>query len=142
MQISDEAVDFIKSFEGFSNEAYICPAGYKTIGYGHLIKDIEDIDKITNEEALELLRQDIGRAEFTVNRLTKVYLNQNQFDMLVSFTYNLGGGAYQRSSLRSKVNREEHELVPFEFGKWIYANGEVLLGLVKRRKLEAEIYSC
>ena len=142
MQISDKAIDFIKSFEGFSSAAYICSGGYKTIGYGHFIRDNENLNIINDEQALKLLYQDISKAESSVNRLTKVILRQNQFYMLVSFTYNLGGGAYQRSSLRSKVNREDHDLVPFEFNKWIYSNGKILPGLVKRRKLEAKIYNC
>ncbi len=141
MKISQQGVDFIKSFESCSLKSYLCPAGYKTIGYGHLLNESEmHLDVIRREEALELLESDIKISENSVRRLTGVELTQNQFDMLVSFTFNLGGGAYQRSALRSKVNREDHELVPFEFMKWIYAAGKVLPGLVRRRRAEAEMY--
>lgn len=140
MHVSQKGLNFIKSFEGFSSKPYRCPAGYKTIGYGHLIKDNENIESVTKSYAVELLKQDVEAAESIVRRFTKVFLTQNQFDMLVSFVFNLGGGAYQRSSLRSKVNREEHEAVPFEFLKWIYSKGDILPGLLRRRRLEAKIY--
>ncbi len=140
MFISSKAIEFIKSFEGYSPQAYLCPAGYKTIGYGHLLREGELLEEVTQTDALELLHQDIAVAEGAVSRLTKVTLRQNQFDMLVSFVFNLGSAAYQRSSLRAKVNRNEHNLVPQEFRRWVYANGKIMPGLVKRRNLEAEIY--
>jgi len=80
-------------------------------------------------------------AERAVLRLISVPLANGQFDALVSFTFNLGAGALQRSTLRHKVNREEHTDVPAEFIKWIWAGGKKLNGLVKRRKAEAEMYS-
>lgn len=141
MRISEQCIDFIKSFESFKEEVYVCPGGYKTIGYGHLIRATENLTTITHEEGIELLKRDIKIAEVAANRLTHVELSQNQFDMLVSFTFNLGSSAYQRSTLRSKVNRAEHELVPAEFMRWVYAKGKILPGLAKRRRMEAEIYA-
>lgn len=73
-------------------------------------------------------------------RLIKIPLTNNQFDSLVSFTFNLGSGALQRSILRRKVNRSEHEQVPDEFLHWIYAGGRKIPGLVRKRILEAELY--
>jgi lysozyme len=76
----------------------------------------------------------------SVLRLIAVPLTQGQFDALVSFTFNLGSGALQRSTLRRKVNREEHDDVPAELMKWVWAGGSKLKGLVKRRKAEVLIY--
>lgn len=90
---------------------------------------------------MELLAQDVIVAELAVLRLIRVPLTSGQFDALVSFTFNLGAGALQRSTLRRKVNREEHADVPAELMKWVWAGGRKLNGLVKRRKAEAEMYS-
>ena len=68
-------------------------------------------------------------------------LNNNQFDTLVSFTFNVGFDALQRSTLRRKINREEHDSVPAEFMRWVYAGARKVTGLIRRRKLEAELYS-
>lgn len=142
--ISKDGLDLICRFEGFSPVIYICPAGYPTIGYGHLITEANKeqfLDGVDEDEALDLLRQDVAVAERAVLRLINVPLTQGQFDALVSFTFNLGAGALQRSTLRRKVNREEHDDVPAEFMKWVWAGGRKLKGLVKRRKAEAKIYA-
>lgn len=141
--ISKDGLDLICRFEGFSPVIYICPAGYPTIGYGHLITEANKeqfLDGVDDDEALELLRSDVGKAERAVLRLIAVPLTQGQFDALVSFTFNLGSGALQRSTLRRKVNREEHDDVPDELMKWVWAGGRKLKGLVKRRKAESMLY--
>jgi GH24 family phage-related lysozyme (muramidase) len=141
--VSKQGLDLICRFEGFSPVIYICPAGYPTIGYGHLITEANKeqfLDGVDEDEALELLRNDVGKAERAVLRLIAVPLTQGQFDALVSFTFNLGAGALQRSTLRRKVNREEHDDVPAELMKWVWAGGRKLKGLVKRRAAEAGIY--
>ena len=141
--ITQEGLDLIKRFEGFSPTIYTCPAGYPTIGYGHLVRDRErDLfaDGISREEAGELLKRDVLWAERGVLRLISVPLTDGQFDALVSFTFNLGAGALQRSTLRQKVNREEHAQVPREFMRWIWAGGKRLPGLLVRRKLEVSLY--
>ena len=89
----------------------------------------------------ELLRLDVEVAERVVLRLIRVPLADGQFDALVSFTFNLGPGALQRSTLRRKVNREEHEAVPAEFRRWVWAGGRKLKGLMCRRHAEAICYS-
>lgn len=142
--ISKDGLDLICRVEGFSPVIYICPAGYPTIGYGHLITEANKerfLDGVDEDEALELLRSDVGKAERAVLRLIAVPLTQGQFDALVSFTFNLGSGALQRSTLRRKVNREEHDDVPAELMKWVWAGGRKLKGLIKRRKAEAAIYA-
>ena len=140
--ITQNGLDLIKRFEGFSRTVYFCPAGYPTIGYGHVVKEDEDfsagIDEAMGEE---LLRQDVQIAERAVLRLINVPLTDGQFDALVSFTYNLGGGALQRSTLRRKINREEHGEVPEQFMRWVWAGGRKLKGLVRRREAEAGLYT-
>lgn len=139
--ITQNGLELIKRYEGFRAEPYLCPGGYWTIGYGHVIKSPKDYPySLTNDEALELLMQDVVRAESAVLRLIRVPLTKGQFDALVSFTFNLGGGALQRSTLRRKVNREEHADVPDELMKWVWAGGKKLKGLVRRRAAEAALY--
>jgi lysozyme len=142
--ITQNGLNLIKRFEGFSETVYTCPAGYPTIGYGHVVKEPE-MEKfkngITEAQAKDLLRQDVQEAEKAVLRLITVPLTDSQFDALVSFTYNLGSGALQRSTLRWKVNREEHAAAPAEFMKWVWAGGRKLEGLIKRRESEALTYS-
>lgn len=96
---------------------------------------------ITEAQAKDLLRKDVQEAEHAVFRLITAPLTDNQFDALVSFTYNLGSGALQRSTLRWKVNREEHAAAPAEFMKWVWAGGRKLEGLIRRREDEANVYS-
>lgn len=139
--ITDEGIQLIKRFEGFASEPYICPAGVRTIGYGHAIKKGESFTGcISEEEALELLRQDVQEAEQAVAKYIEVALTDGQFNALVSFTYNLGAGALQRSTLRRKINRGEHADVPDELARWVFAGGRKLPGLVKRREAEAKMY--
>lgn len=83
----------------------------------------------------------IGSAERAVLRLINVPLTDGQFSSLVSFTVNLGSGALQRSTLRRKVNREEHDHVPAEFRRWVWAGGKRLKELVRRREAEAALYA-
>jgi lysozyme len=113
--ITPAGLALIKQFEGFSATVYICPAGYPTIGYGHVVK-LQEQEKFSNgitaEQAEFLLRQDVQTAERAVLRLIAVALTDGQFDALVSFTFNLGAGALQRSTLRRKVNRGDHAAVP------------------------------
>lgn len=142
--ITQDGLELIKRFEAFAPTIYICPAGYPTIGYGHVVKTIERerfATVITEQNAQVLLQADVGVAERAVLRLISVPLSDWQFDALVSFTFNLGAGALQRSTLRRKVNRGEHKDVPAEFMKWVWANGKKLRGLVNRRQVESFLYS-
>jgi lysozyme len=141
--ITPAGLGLIKQFEGFSPTVYICPAGYPTIGYGHVVKlqEREQFARgITTEQAETLLRQDLQTAERAVLPLITVPLTDGQFDALVSFTFNLGAGALQRSTLRRKVNRSDHAAVPAEFRKWVWAGGRKLEGLILRREAEIVRY--
>jgi len=141
--ITTEGLDLIRKFESFSPTMYICPAGYLTIGYGHLVRKADQTQfagGIDEPKALQILEQDIQIAEKAVLRLISVPLADGQFDALVSFTFNLGAGALQRSTLRQKVNRKEDIEVPAEFMKWIWARNRKLKGLIRRRSAEALLY--
>ena len=138
--ITQDGIDLIKRFEGFSSTVYICPAGYPTIGYGHLVRSGESVTEISEAEAEELLRKDVETAERAVLRLVNVPLTDGQFDALVSFTFNLGSGAFQRSTLRRKVNRQTHAEVPEQLMRWVWAGGRKLRGLRKRRSAESILY--
>ena len=136
---TENGIELIKRFETFVDHIYICPAGYRTVGYGHVVREQEEqqyADGITEEEAEQLLHKDLKRYEASVCRLIKVPLDNGMYDALVSFTFNLGGGALQRSTLRSKLNREEYEDAANEFLKWVWAGGRRLKGLIRRRAAE------
>lgn len=143
--VTDQGLALIKRFEGFSATRYICPAGWWTIGFGA----IHGLDgqpvtaatpPVTEEEAETLMRRDLAVAERAALRLITVPLSDGRFNALASFAFNLGGGALQRSTLRRKVNREEHADVPDEFRKWVWGGGRKLPGLIRRREEEAEMY--
>ncbi len=142
--ITSNGLKLIKRFEGFSAKAYIDSAGFLTIGFGHLIMPHEKHllkNTITEPQAEELLKDDIALAENAVARLISVPLTDNQFDALVSFTFNLGAGALQRSTLRAKLNRGEYWSVPAEMMRFVYADGRKIQGLIMRRVAEIELYS-
>jgi lysozyme len=143
MKTSSKGVDLIKFYEGKSNKPYLCPANYWTIGYGHVISK-EDAKKYSSgisDPIIEaLLKKDLEKFERGVLRLIKVHITQEQFDALVSFAFNLGLGALQRSSLRAKINRQEYEAAAAEFSKWVWGGGKKLPGLVKRRAAEASLF--
>lgn len=141
--ITQDGLNLIKRFEGFEPEIYLDAAGLPTIGYGHLLRlgEAEMFKNGISEEAgVALLIKDVLVAERAVLRLICVPLTNGQFDALVSFTFNLGSGALQRSTLRHKINREEHDEVPREFLRWVWAGGKKLRGLVRRRNKEAQLY--
>ena len=143
--ITQQGLDLIKRFEGFSSTIYTCPAGYDTVGYGHLVRPHAHshfVSGITKQQAESLLRQDVKTAEQAVLRLIHVPLTDGQFDALVSFTFNLGSGTLQSSTLRRVVNRGEHNQAPAQFRRWVYAGGRKLRGLQNRREAEACLYAC
>ena len=139
MQISAEGLSLIKKFEGCKLEAYLCPAGVWTIGYGHT-KDVKEGDKINKEEAEYLLQEEMLEYEGYVNDYVEVPLEQHQFCALVSFCYNLGGGALKKSTLLKVLNEGKYEEVPAQIRRWNKSNGEVLEGLVRRREAEAIMF--
>lgn len=139
-------VALIKQFEGFVGKPYLCPAKVPTIGYGATYypdgKKVTMQDSpITESVATDLLTNMLGRFEKAVDGSCRDDLTQNQFDALVSFTYNLGEGNLKSSTLLKKVNANPNDpTIRDEFMKWVKAGGQVLPGLVKRRQAEADLY--
>jgi lysozyme len=147
MQISARGLKLIADFEGLRFNAYPDPGTGNepwTIGYGTTVypngDKVKKGDVISPEQALEYLRHDSKKFSDAVNRAVRVPLNQNQFDALVSFTYNLGAGALGRSTLLTKINSHDYRGAADEFGKWIYAGGRILAGLVRRRNAERDLF--
>lgn len=140
MKISNNGLELIKKFEGCQLTAYKCPAGVWTIGYGHTGKDVIPGMVVTLHQAEELLKKDVRPAEDTINR-ENLDLNQNQFDALVSFVYNLGAGNFRSSTLLKmlKINPCSPN-IRTELGKWCKVKGSTLPGLALRRKKEADLY--
>ena len=140
MKTSQRGINLIKQYESFRAEAYRCPAGVWTIGYGHT-RDVKPGDKIPEPEALKLLRQDVQTAEKAVSTLVKKPLDQNRFDALVSFVYNTGSGNFASSTLLKKINRNPDDpAIAAEFRKRVYGGGRRLPGLVTRREKESNLY--
>ncbi|MEK5055854.1 glycoside hydrolase family protein [Niallia sp. FSL K6-0212] len=142
MKLSNTGLSLIKSFEGVRLTAYkaVQTEKYWTIGYGHYGPDVKQNMKITQAQADAYLKSDVARFEKAVNENVKVPLNQNQFDALVSFTYNCGEGALQRSTLLELLNQGKYEEAADQFDVWIKSGNKVLNGLVKRRAKEKELF--
>lgn len=139
--ISERGLKLIKTFEGFSPLPYVCVAGKKTIGYGHVLLPDESYPCGLNEEtALEILQKDVRIAEKTVLKSVQVPLNQNQFDALVSFVFNVGSRNFRHSTLLRCLNAGLYEDCPAEIMRWVYVSGNVNAGLMRRRKAEAELF--
>ncbi len=139
MRTSARGLKLIMRFEGFSATPYLCPAGIPTIGYGHVLEHLQH-PVISRNDAKQLLAQDARVAERAVTRLIRYPLAQHQFDALVSFTFNVGSGALQRSSLRAMINRGEVTEAADQFLRWVYGGGKKLPGLVKRRTAERALF--
>jgi len=138
--ISKKGLDIIKYYEGLSLKAYLCPARVWTIGYGHTL-GVQKGDTLQSEyEAEKLLKNDSLIYDVAVQRHVKVELNQNQYDALVSLTYNIGEGALQRSTLLRKLNKKNYRGAQREFKKWVYEGKRKLRGLIKRRHTEAKLF--
>lgn len=131
----------IARLEGEVLHAYRDQAGVLTIGVGHVVKKGESFPgTITKEESRELLRKDVKIAEDAVNNSVKVSLTQDQFDALVSFTFNVGGGALKKSTLLRLLNAGDYQGAADQFPKWRVAGGKVLQGLVNRRQAERQTF--
>lgn len=146
MKLSSEGLRLIKSFEGYharqpdgSCKAYRCPAGVWTCGFG-CTEGVTPNTHWTEAEATERLAGEIAKFETAVDHCVLVPLNQNQFDALVSFSYNCGAQALARSTLLKHVNAGRFERAAKEFPKWNRGGGRVLPGLVARRAREEALF--
>jgi len=132
-------MQIIKDFEGLRLEAYKCPAGVWTIGYGHT-KTAKEGMKVTQEQACELLRGDLRYFEEGVDRLVTVKLLEGMREALVSFSFNVGLQALESSTLLRKLNSGDYLGASTEFHRWVYAGGKRLRGLKRRREAEARLF--
>ena len=139
MKTSATGLRLIKTIEGLRLRAYRDAKGVWTIGYGHT-KGVRRGMTCTRRQAAQWLREDVASAEAAVTRLVTRRLRQCQFDALVSFVFNIGAGAFRRSTLRRVVNAGDHAYVPRELTRWVHAGGRPLLGLARRRVVEADLY--
>lgn len=138
----------VKHFEGFHrvtvlrpvvmSTPYICPAGYWTIGYGHVCR--QDHPAISEPQGEAYLDQDLNIARAAVARLITWPLQPAQFDAMTSWTFNLGSGRLKGSTLRAVINRGDLGAAPAEIRKWVYGGGRKLQGLVDRREAEAALF--
>lgn len=142
MKISNVGLTLIKNFEGLRLKAYKVVESEKhyTIGYGHYGADVKKGQVITNTQAEQLLMMDLEKFVKAVDEAVKVKLNQNQFDALVSFTYNCGITAFKTSTLLIHVNAKDFVKASKEFKRWNKSGGKVLGGLVTRRDRECKLF--
>ena len=153
--MSEQGLGLLKQWEGFKSKVYKDSAGLPTIGVGHLITQsektsgaivinglaVEYADGLTDQQVLDLLSQDVQPAEQAVNNGVKVALEQDQFDALVSFTFNTGTGAFSSSTLLKVLNQGQYDQVPNQLRRWNKAGGQVVQGLVNRRENEIKLWN-
>ena len=143
--INERGIELVKSFEGLALRPYVCAGGVNSVGYGATRssdgRPIDpDMEAISETEAEALLLRDLESSQGWVSRLIKTTLTENQYSALTSFTFNVGAGALQRSTLRMKLNREEYQGAADEFPKWKFANKRILAGLIRRRAAERSLF--
>ena len=133
------SIELAKRFEGFASRPYICPAGYWTIGYGHLCKP--DHPRITQEQGLAYLEGDLQKALAATLRYCPILAAEpeRRLAAIVDFTFNLGAGRLQTSTLRKRINARDWSGASEQLMRWVHGGGRVLPGLVARRKAEAAL---
>lgn len=141
MQISQSGIELIKAHEGCELTAYKDQGGVLTIGYGHTGQDFNDNSIWTQEQCDITLKNDLIRFEECVNRLVTVIINQNQFDALCSFSFNLGCRALANSTLLRLLNEGNPNGAALEFKKWDHIGAKEIQGLLARRNDEATLFS-
>ena len=139
MKTSEKGLDLIKCFESFRPVAYKCPAGVWSVGYGST-KGVSKNMTVTHEQAIKMLLDDVAMVENAISKNIHVEINQNQFDALVSFVYNVGIGAFLKSTLLKAINNNDFALAASQFDRWIYAGGIILRGLKTRREAEKQLF--
>lgn len=139
MNISSNGINLIKRFEGCALKAYPDAVGIPTIGYGSIV-GVHMGMEISQEQAEERLHKDLEPVIYGINKCVLVPINQNQFDALCSFSFNLGIGALKKSTLLKLLLSKEYDLAANEFLKWNKAGGKTLPGLTKRREAEKELF--
>lgn len=143
-QISEKGIQLISNFEGLRLNAYQDSVGIWTIGFGTTIfphgQKVKDGDCCTIQQANSYMLHDLKRFEAAVSKAVQVPLNQHQFDALVSLTYNIGVGAFQRSTLVKLLNTGNYKAASHQFDVWVKAGGKTVQGLVNRRAIEKAFF--
>ena len=139
MKISEEGIELLKKFEGCKLEAYQDSVGVWTIGYGHT-KGVYKGMTISQDDAEEMLEEEMKEYEGYIEEYVEVPLSQNEFDALVCWVYNLGPTNLRNSTLLMVLNQSKFDEVPEQIKRWNKAGGEVLKGLVRRREAEALLF--
>lgn len=134
-------VDIIKYYEGFRPAAYKDTGGVWTIGFGHTGQDVVPGQVITEPIATMILQSDMEIAEKAVERLVKTQLNDNQFSALVCLVYNIGQGAFEKSTMLKCLNRGDFKAAADEFVRWDKDNGKEIKGLLARRRAERDLFN-
>lgn len=135
---SEELLAHIKRFEGWRADPYKDPVGIETVGYGHVIRNRDQFTfPLSEVDGEELLKSDLSGARRDTLALSP-NLTARRLDAITDFCFNVGAPKYATSTLRKRVNAEKWEDAAHEMGRWVYAGGEVLAGLVKRRAVAAE----
>ena len=137
---SNKGLALTKHFEGLRLSAYQDSVGVLTIGYGHTGSSVHPGMTITEQQATELLLQDVTGAVAAVNRLVTVPVDQDQFDALVDFVYNVGAGNFARSTLLRELNAGNIAAAAAQFPQWGCAGGVKLPGLLRRRLSEQALF--
>lgn len=154
-KISESGKKQLAAWEGFRTQVYKDVAGFPTIGVGHLLTQDERSsgkieingqfvrysDGITEQQVYDLLDKDLDRFEAAVNKRVKVPLKQNQFDALVSFSFNVGVGAFRNSTLLRRLNEKDYDEVPNQLRRWVRSGGRVVKGLINRREHEIQLWN-
>jgi lysozyme len=145
MKMTKAGLDLIKEFEGFRSKAYLCPADVWTIGYGHTSMAGPPVVKegmtVSRAEGDRILKTDLKKYEAFVREAIRVELTPSQFSACVSLCYNIGGGAFKKSSVARFCNKRQWKNAADAFALWNKAGGRVLPGLVRRRAAEAALFS-
>ena len=155
MQVGQQGKNLFKEWEGLVTHVYLDSSGAPTIGIGHLLTRSERTsgkiviqgqaldyrNGLTEQQCWDLLDQDLDGVEKTVNEAVTVPLNQNQFDALVSFAFNVGNGAFCGSTLLKLLNQGQYDQVPAQLERWNKDNGHVVQGLVNRRAKEIALWN-
>jgi len=145
MKRFDNVTQLIKYYEGLRLQVYTCPGGEQTIGYGHVIKSTDKIgDTISEHKANVLLQEDMKDVKTSILYTLPdkgASLKESQLDALISFVFNLGIGNCRNSTLYEYLTEGDHLRASCEFTKWVNANGEPLLGLIRRRISEASLFA-
>lgn len=143
--LSDNGMKLLEQFEGLRLEAYLDSAGIATIGWGSIKypngNKVKLGDKTTKAQAKEYKLHDLKEFESTVNTSVTVPLSQNQYDALVSLSYNIGSGAFKNSTLLKKLNSGDYKGAAEQFLAWINSNGKRVQGLENRRKSEMKLFN-